>query len=205
MTAYETPCVDNITSLFRLASADEIVEGAAWYARALAIAERLAEKNATTVEIAAGVIAALSPMNGWGNNVKLATRFLAAGGLDAGYLPPQLAKARAILAGADPIKTLGGLKTQNFFRGIVSAGIDGVCIDRHAYCLAVNNRDVSNSVPSLTPKRYNEVADCYRVAAGILSREYGETFTAAQVQSVTWTLWRRMFWSAGAFDGDTVD
>ena len=202
MTAYQTPSVRNITSLFRLADADAIAEGAAWYARARGIAEDYAAQYGVTVEIAAGIIAATSPMNGWGANVALAGRFLAAGGLDAGYLKAQLAKARAILAGADPVATLSGLKTQNFYRGIVSAGADGVCIDRHAYCLAVNDRSVSNSMPKLTAKQYAEVADCYRRAAVILSREYGQTFHPAQVQSVTWTLWRRMWWSEGAFDGE---
>lgn len=191
----------NITRVFRKASAEEIQAGADWYADARRIAEGFAEAYDVTPEIAAGVIAALSPLNSWGNNVNLAARFLAAGGLDAGYLKANLAKARLILNGADILPTLSGLKVQNFFRGIVSAGVEGVCIDRHAYCLAVNDRSVSNDVPKLSPKRYAEIADAYVRAARILSREYEMTITPAQVQSVTWTLWRRMWWSEGAFDG----
>lgn len=33
-----------------------------------------------------------------------------------------------------------------------------------------------------------------------LSAEYDISLTPAQVQSVTWVLWRRKFWSVGAFD-----
>lgn len=204
MATYATPSVRNITSVFRLATAEQIQAGIDWYADARRIAEVFAEKYDTTPEIAAGVIAALSPLNGWGANINLASRFLAAGGLDAGYLKAQLAKARAILAGADPVATLSGLKTVNFYLGIVSAGSEGITVDRHAYCLAVNDRSVSNDVPSLSPKRYAEVADCYARAAKILAREYDLPLTAAIVQAVSWVAWRQRYWAAGAFDGNVV-
>lgn len=191
----------NITKVFRSATAEEIQAGADWYADAYTIAEALAARYDVSVSTAAGVIAALSPLNSWGNNINLATRFIAAGGLDAGYLKANLAKARAILAGADVLTTLSGLKVQNFYLGIITRGAEGVCVDRHAYCLAVNDRSVTNSVPKLSPKRYAEIADAYVRAARILSREYDMRITPAQVQSVTWTLWRRMWWSEGAFDG----
>lgn len=204
-TIYKAPSVRNITRIFRTASPEEVQAGADWYADARRIAEVYAERYEVTPEIAAGVIAALSPMNGWGANLNLAARFLAAGGLDAGYLKANLAKARAILAGAEIVPTLSGLKVTNFYRSIVSAGADGVCIDRHAYSLAANDRAASNAVPSLSPKRYAEYADAYVRAAKILSRESGVELTPAQVQSVTWTLWRRMWWSEGAFDGEGVN
>lgn len=191
----------NITKVFRSATAEEIQAGADWYADAYTIAEALATRYDVPVSTAAGVIAALSPLNSWGANINLATRFIAAGGLDAGYLKANLAKARAILAGADVLTTLSGLKVQNFYLGIITRGAEGVCVDRHAYCLAMNDRSVSNSVPKLSPKRYAEIADAYVRAARILSREYDMRITPAQVQSVTWTLWRRMWWSEGAFDG----
>lgn len=204
MATFTTPSTRNITRIFREATPEQIEAGIDWYADARRIAGVLADQYDVTVDVAAGVIAALSPLNSWGNNVNLAARFLAAGGLDAGYLKANLAKARRILAG-EPVKpTLSGLKTQNFFDSIVSAGADGICIDRHAYCLAVNDRSVSNDVPSLSPKRYAEVADCYVKAARILSRELGMVLTPAVVQSVTWTVWRQKFWSAGAFDANLV-
>lgn len=205
MAKYVTPSTRNVTAVFRSATPEQIEAGIDWYADARRIAGVFADQYGVTVEVAAGVIAALSPLNSWGANVNLAGRFLAAGGLDAGYLKANLAKARAILGGADIEATLSGLKVTNFYLSIVSEGREGVCIDRHAYSLAVNDRSVSNAVPSLSPKRYAEVADTYVRAAKILSRELGFKIAPAVVQSVTWTVWRQRYWSAGAFDGNTVD
>ena len=204
MAKYSTPSTRNVTRIFREATPEQIEAGIDWYADARRIAGVFAEQYGVTVEVAAGVIAALSPLNSWGANVNLASRFLAAGGLDAGYLRANLAKARRILAGDDILSTLSGLKVTNFYRSIISAGEDGVCIDRHAYSLAVNDRSVSNDIPSLSPKRYAEVAECYVKAARILSRELGMPLAPAVVQSVTWTVWRNKWWSAGAFDGNVV-
>lgn len=204
MAKYTTPSTRNITRIFREATPNQIQDGMDWYADAHRIASIFAERYEVSVEVAAGVIAALSPLNSWGNNVNLAGRFLEAGGLEAGYLKKNLAKARAILAGADVETTLSGLKTINFYRSILSQGQDGLCIDRHAYSLAVNDRSVSNDVPSLSAKRYDEVAERYRRAAKILSREVGQELSPAVVQSVTWTVWRNKWWSAGAFDGAQV-
>lgn len=205
MAKYITPQTRNVTRIFREATAEQIQAGMDWYADARRITEVYADRYDVTPKVAAGVIAALSPLNSWGNNLNLAARFLAAGGLDAGYLKANLAKARAILAGADIESTLSGLKVVNFYRSIVSAGADGICVDRHAYCLAVNDRASSNDVPSLSPKRYAELAECYARAAKILSRELGQDIAPAVVQSVTWTVWRNKWWSAGAFDGEGVN
>lgn len=204
MAKYITPSTRNVTRVFREASPEQIQAGMDWYADARRIAGVYAERYGVTVEVAAGVIAALSPLNSWGANLNLAARFLDAGGLDAGYLKANLAKARAIYAGADVESTLSGLKVTNFYRSIVSAGAKGVCVDRHAYCLATNDRASSNDVPSLSAKRYAELSECYVRAAKILSRELEQTITPAVVQSVTWTVWRNKWWSAGAFDGEGV-
>lgn len=194
------PHTRNVTRLFRTATPDEIAAGAAWYADAREIADSMSRSYGVTPEVAAGVIAALSPLQSWGANVNLAHRFLAAGGLSSGYLSGGLAKARKILAGADAVSTLNGLKTINFYQSIVSAGREGVCIDRHAYKIAVGARGVAGDIPKLGAARYQSIVDAYVRASKILSKEYDEEFTPAQVQSVTWTLWRRMHWSEGAWD-----
>lgn len=202
MAAYIKPSTRNITRLFRTASAEQIAAGAEWYAEANDLATEWAARFDLSVETVAGIIAALSPMQSWAANVSLAERFLVAGGLHEGYLGANLAKARAILAGAEPVATLGGLKVTNFYLGIVSRGREGVCVDRHAYSLSVNTRFPEGTIPSLSPKRYAEVADTYRNAATILRRE-GFDVTPAQVQSVTWVLWRQKFWAVGAWDRKT--
>ena len=203
--SYTAPSVRNITRVFRGASQVEIATGIEWYTQAHRIAVELSTRYDVELDAVCGIIAALSPLNSWGNNVNLANRFLAAGGLHSGYLSAGLSKARRILAGEDPEIVLSGAKILNFYRSIRSAGVEGVCVDRHAYSLAVNDRSVSNNVPKLTPGRYEAVVDCYTRAARILSCEYGMPLTPAQVQSVTWQLWRRRYWSDGAFDQYTLE
>ncbi len=194
----------NITRVFREADADLIAEAIAWYSDARLIADALAAKHALPVHVVAGVLAALSPLNSWGNNVNLAARMLASGGtLDRGYLSANLAKARRIIA-EGTIDALGGLKVNNFYLSIITGGADGITIDRHAYCLAHNDRSVTNDIPKLSRKRYDEIADKYRRASVILSREYGMPLSPAVVQAVTWVVWRRKFWGAGAFDNYNV-
>lgn len=200
MVAYIEPQTRNITRIFREATAEQVQAGADWYADARGIAGALATQHNVTVETAAGILAALSPMQSWGANVNLAERFLKAGGLHDGYLKANLAKARNILAGADPLAELGGDKVRNFYLSIITEGAEGVCIDRHAYSLAVNMRFPEGDIPGLKGKRYAQVVETYVRAARILSKEYGITLTPAQVQSVTWVIWRRKFWSEGAFD-----
>lgn len=200
MAIWIEPQTRNITKVFREATPADIETASNWYADARRIAEAFSTKYGYTVEQCAGVIAAVSPLQSWGANVNLAARILDAGGLTSGYLSAGLAKATAILTGADIEATLKGLKITNFYRSIVSAGEYGVCVDRHAYSLAVATRYPEGDIPSLTGKRYAAVVDCYTRAAKILSKELEVTLTPAQVQSVTWVLWRRKFWASGAFD-----
>lgn len=195
----------NITSVFREADADLIEEGVHWYSDARLIADAFAAKHSLPVHVTAGVLAALSPLNSWGNNVNLAARMFASGGtLDRGYLGANLAKARRIMA-EGTIYALGGLKVNNFYLSIITGGADGITIDRHAYCLAHNDRSMTNDIPKLSAKRYAEIAERYRRASVILSREYGMPLSPAVVQAVTWVVWRRKFWNEGAFDNYNVD
>jgi len=194
------PLTRNITALFRTATPSEIEAGADWYRDAHEIAVSMAHNYCTTVEVSAGVLAALSPLQSWGANVNLAHRFLAAGGLDAGYLKANLKKARQILAGAPIEATLSGLKVTNFYRSVITEGAEGICIDRHAWRVVTGAKSIAGDIPSLSPKRYAEAAECYTRAARILGRETGLDLSPGQVQSVTWTLWRRRWWSVGAWD-----
>ena len=201
-----TPATRNVTSVFRTATPEQIAAATDWYADAHRIAEVLAERHDVTLATAAGVIAALSPLNSWGHNVNLAARFLATpGGLTSGYLTANLTKARRILNGERPEDVLTSGKVGAFYEGIVRAGnTDRVCVDRHAWSVAVNHRYAEGNIPKLTVKRYEAAQDAYRKAARILSREYGIRLTAAQVQSVTWIVWRARYWAEGAFDSHDI-
>jgi hypothetical protein len=80
-------------------------------------------------------------------------------------------------------------KTRNFYVAILSRGVDGIVIDRHAIDVATNRRHTDATRPALTPKRYEQYAAVYRRAAVILSDEFGPV-TPSQVQGVTWEAWR---------------
>jgi hypothetical protein len=189
-----TPSAANVIDVYRSATPDQLAAGLGWYADARRIADAFAVKYGVTREQAAGVIAALSPLNSWGANINLAGRFLEAGGLHAGYLGKMLAKGRAILGGTEPLDVLTSDKIRNFYLCIISAGqTEAVCVDRHAYSIAVAERTVN--VPSLGKRRYAALAATYTEAA----LELG--VTAAQVQAVTWVAWRARYWNEGAFDG----
>lgn len=205
LTPREVPMTRNINRVFRSASAEQIAAGADWYVDANLVAKNFAAAHNLTVEQTAGIIAALSPLNSWGNNINLAARLIDAGGLTAGYLSNGLNKANAILAGEDPETLLTSNKVGAFYAAIVTAGkTNKVTVDRHAHDIAVGERYSDDSRPSIGNKLYREIEAAYIRSAKILSKETGIDLSAVQVQAITWITWRRRFWSDGAFDGFTA-
>jgi hypothetical protein len=177
-----TPLTRHVTFHARRAIAADYGEDANWYRVALDRAWNLAAKHDTPIHVVVGIIAALSPRMEWEANLRIAERMLASHGtLETGGLRVFLAKARDIYAGADPLRVMTAPKTSNFYRAIMSAGADGIVIDRHAIDVALNTRHTDDTRPSLTPRQYEAFAECYRRAAVILS----------QVQGLTWESWRR--------------
>jgi hypothetical protein len=200
-----------ILTVWESATDAQMDEGMAWYGEAHATAQRFSEAYGVTLEMAAGVIAATSPNNSWVCNVMVAERILSTRDTSRGYLKIGLAKAQRILDGeapADVLASKNAFKVLNFYKGIVSNGRDGICIDRHAWDVYTGIRhtdikgreDASIPVrPRVAGKRYWEVAQAYEEAAEILSARLGSEITACIVQSVTWVAWRERYWSTTAF------
>jgi hypothetical protein len=139
---------------------------------------------------AAGVIAALSPMNGWTNNKRKAAQLYAQGGNGAGCgLYRNVAKAERIYAGEDAFDVLGGDKVRAFYQTIVepsSMDVDPV-IDRHAFDIAVGQRTNDAARQVLGRKgEYARFADTYREAAHYLA------IPPAALQAITWVHWREV-------------
>lgn len=195
-----TPSAKRIAELFDSVDVADVMAGIEWYGEARDIAGILAERYGVTVAQAAGVIAATSPLNSWGANVQLAERILATRDFTSGYIRLGLGKCERILAGEDIATVLNGAKITNFWESIMSAGESGVCIDRHAFDIAVGVRHTDETRPGIGVRLYAACAEAYVQAAEMVSRE-GVTFTPAEVQSVTWVEWRKNFWRAGAWDG----
>lgn len=201
MTKTLTPSTRNITRVFRTASAYQIESAAQWYSDAYEVADALAVKHGLTVETTAAIIAVLSPMNSWGNNINLAARIIAGKGeITTGGLPANIAKANRLIKGESPSSVVGGQKVTNFYRSILTRGAEGVTIDRHAFDIAVNTRHTDATRPGISKSLYAAISAMYTRAAVILSRETGMAITAGQVQSVTWMAWRARYWADGAFD-----
>jgi len=177
---------------YRAATAHQIDAGHRWYVDAHTVAASQAETYGTTIEVAAGVLAATSPRLGWGPNVMIAERMLASGGtLERGALGRSLATARAICAGGDPDKILRGPKTNAFYHAIITAGGSPTpVIDRHAWDMLVGQRQA----PPPNLGQYRQAASVMERAADILAVGVHE------VQAVTWLVQRAKFWNEGAFD-----
>lgn len=178
-----------MTRAFRQATEEQLHAGLNWYADVHQTAIAIAIESRSTLQAVCGVMAAVSPRLSWPQNLRLA-RSICNGEADRGYLEMGLTKARDILAGADPMERLGGMKTRNFYASIYTAGEHGVVIDRHAFDVARGVRhEREEDRPGIGRGRYGQAATAYVRATDILSREFGP-LTPAQVQAVTWESWR---------------
>lgn len=177
-----TPTADNIVTVWEAASDSHRSSGMEWYA----FAHRFAlDISGGDIARGAGVIAALSPNKAWDVNMRLAARAFQDGEA-SGTLGTAVRKANAILAGADPLAVMGnGLKTRNFYVNIAQPdSAEAVTIDRHAYDIALGERNAENKRVGLTPTRYAAFAAAYVEAAARLG------VLPLQVQAVTWETWR---------------
>lgn len=178
------------------------------------------------VRRAAGVVAVLSPRLAWRKNVEYAQlAYIVRAAIEreahrglrlvtddvkaaifAGMIPTLNANARKayrILSGEDPEVVLGGPKVTAFYWTIVDPSDPrSVVVDRHAIAIAYNRplSDDETSKALGSAKRYGAVAEMYRRAAAIITRELGEFWSPAQVQATTWTYWRRE--RAAAYHGE---
>lgn len=201
-----------ILTVWESATASQMEEGLNWYGEAHDLAHEFAERYSVTFEMAAGVIAAMSPNASWVTNVAMAESILA--GSPKG-LANGVAKCERILNGEAPETVLASdtyFKVLNFYYSITSRGIAGITIDRHAWDVYTGIRHADKSGaetsrqggaplpirPKVAGKRYVEAAQAYEEAAEILSAR-GESVTAGIVQSVTWVVWRERYWSKNAY------
>lgn len=181
--------VRNIVSVYSVASQDEYEQGAHWYEQAHWTARMLADGDVRT---GAGLLAALSPQTSWWLNVELACDAYESGEARR-HTRDSCGKANKILAGIDPVDVLPmERKTGQFYRCILDPD-DGeaVCIDRHAYDIAVGI-PLGDWDRGLSAKgRYALIADCYREAAHRVEQ------LPSVVQAVTWVTWRNTLVGVG--------
>lgn len=177
------PSPERIAEAFLAIDTADLSAGVEWYPEAYALAQDYAERFGITAEQAAGVIAALSPLQEWAQNVAAAERFLATGARV--HTESNMSKCRRILAGEDVWTVLNAPKTRNFWLSIVTQGAEGVTIDRHAVDIALGVRHTEKSRPNIGVRLYKAAAEAYVKACDMLNAE-GANVTPAEVQSVTW-------------------
>ncbi len=192
----DTPTVANVMAIYNLASADDMRVGLAWYNTAHNWAVKSAGGRDHLIARNAGIVAALSPMNKWGNNKRKAeeviskrARIVAVKGKPNGIgLSVNVNKAIDIYRGADPLDILSGDKVVAFYSTILDPqGDHNPVIDRHAFDIAVGERTDDKRRGILGNKGvYLDFARCYREAALIAG------IGASQMQAVTWITWRNI-------------
>lgn len=181
---------DNVELAARRALDDRAAARVAieWYPRTLAYAQEQARAYGFTVEQVAGALAALSPLQSWAGQLEFTPRILEFARNNPEGLAPDVPgpgfhtnkrKALAILRGAAPLSILGGLKVRAFYAAILG-DTSSVVVDRHATSVAY----AGNVPPTLTDKRYRDVAKAYALAAVAVG------LAPAQVQALTWEWWR---------------
>ena len=197
-----------IVAKFTLATSQEVQLGVDWYASALKIATRIADKYGLRVETVSGVIAALSPSNRWERNIYDAEALIKvwrAGATRDEVLDKdnpiirvctyllQKTKAWDILTTSDPVvDILKGVKTIEFFNCITNPLLDDVCIDGHAYSVWLGERVTVHKVPNLSGKIRHTIKQDYRDATSFINEELDEQYTAATIQAITWVTHKRI-------------
>lgn len=181
---------DNILSAYVKSSDSDISDGIEWYARALALATEL---DPTNVRRAVGIIAVLSPMTSWPENVKKA-RMVYETGTTYG-MRNNVSKAERIFNGENPDDVVSGPKVSSFYHNILGDNAR-VTIDRHAIDVAYGKvqTDSERAQAVKTTKArdgYGILRDAYNHVANIISEETGKVITGAQMQAIVWVYWRR--------------
>lgn len=191
--------VNNLLRYYSLAMPNEIVEGLDWYRDANHFCKKLANRFGVTVEVAAGVLSALSPQCGFEQNKKFAITALSEPRRRIISTRERTIKAQKIMGLNEPdsihralsINEDGACKTKAFFMNIVKPYESTTCtIDRHAIGCLLQRPSQVEALPSrlcdLSPKQYQWFVECYQEAAGSVG------ILGHQFQAILWTVYRRL-------------
>ena len=193
--------IENIISVYRMATPEEKRDGIVWYANAYADCKRIAVDCDVPIHIVVGVVAALSPNNKWDRNVTNA-RDLIEGYLNGDHVEnikvstynAMKNKAWAILEAMpdtdNVITILNGQKITSFYQNIM--GYDTCTVDGHAKNIFYGVRHgLTDDKTNVGKREYKEISQAY-VDAGKRVRVNGRPLKAFEIQAITWVVWRRI-------------
>ena len=188
-----TQVKNNILAVLKQADKETFKNGAEWYTVANGIAKKVQVASDTEINLAqaVGVIAALSPLKSWSQNIQLAFEFVI--GKRSGHTGVMVKKAADILALNNPttdeiVEILKGQKIVNFFLNIYYPNKDvAVTIDRHAIGIAlIGTKKIKQEETDgqITKLQFEFLVHCYKWAAAELN------LSAVQLQAITWEHFR---------------
>lgn len=157
-------------------------QGLDWYEEANRWCRRVGSAHDLPATRVAGILAALSPNQGWDANVRETLRLIEE--RRAAQFPANVSRALRILDGEAPLDVLGGKKVRSFYRNIAYLDDYHVTVDRHAASIltgipSARFADVHKHALERAGA-YERAADKYRqVAESLGLRPY-------QVQAVAW-------------------
>lgn len=175
------PTRANIRKIMHSVTPEEYNEGMSWYVEAYGIAKELTPGDPS---VGGGILAALSPMTSWPQNIVRARTLVSTGTVKA--LPDSVSKAIRILNGEPALDVLRGPKVVSFYHDIMGLENESVTVDRHAVDIACGKALTdSQRAPFQKGKNYAMLAKMYKDVA----REFG--VSPAQLQAITWVHWRK--------------
>jgi hypothetical protein len=176
-----------VNSILRTYNRNESFDGT-WYNKAHLLAVSLSVRYDKPLHKVCGIIAALSPLKTWKENVLIAESFLKTG--KAKHIKLFKNKAEDILYHSDTIEQtadfLKGRKITAFFFNILQPTESAnVTIDRHALSIILGYSITDTEYQGITAKQYEFFQQCYVLA----SIKVG--ISPLQMQSITWQVWRQ--------------
>jgi hypothetical protein len=175
-----------ITAYYYLATAKEFEDGTDWYCNAHYKCKLLADLYSVPLATVAGIVAALSPRNKWERNLIDAELVLLHGEeASVATFTSNRTKAVRILNGEPPLSVLSGNKVRSFYECILDPSVYIVCVDSHAYAIAVGNGErIKPKV--ITDAQYLAISQAYQAVAKEL------VLLPNQLQAITWLAYRRI-------------
>lgn len=177
----------NIRRVLEGATVGEWETGSLWYRETRLFCVSAARKYHRDVDIVIAALAALSPSCPWERNQDDLIGVLSGKPeYKCCTYGANVSKALRILAG--DLSVLSGPKVVSFAECISNPWFSrAVCVDVHAYSIAVGKRLTTEQVPSLGRARYDAIAGSYRQVADTCD------LLPHQVQAITWLAWKREY------------
>lgn len=182
----ESSFLENILAQYHSALPHEVEDFSLWYRQARFISRVISVISGISIENSAGVVATLSPMNRWEDNVSDAIGLARDVTAKVRTTEPNKKKAIRILSGESADSVLSGEKVRAFWSIIAGHEVERVAVDRHLYRAAMGSSWIStrDSAPR-DLREYREIEQAFVAAAERVG------VSVSCLSSVVWAVMRR--------------